>query len=254
MRVPAARSARGGRDYTGPVAWFRRRTRPRPGTLHVAPRSDAVAVARVELRELAPSPARFLGQTAYLTILLFENLGRAVTTAPTTDAKTRLARAASEMLSMHEELVAELVRLHDDPAAEMEPFRILLDDFQRRTKGADWYEILVTCYLTNGFLLDFFAGLAGGLPDELDDRAASILQRDQGEAVLVEELRRAIEENPRLASRLAMWGRRLIGDTMLIAHSAIDQHPAISNERVDPVFTELIAAHTRRMDALGLTA
>ena len=236
------------------MAWFRRRTRPRPGTPHVAPRSDAVAVARVELRELAPSPARFLGQTAYLTIVLFENLGRAVTTAPTTDAKTRLARAASEMLSMHEELVAELVRLHDDPAAEMEPFRILLDDFQRRTKGADWYEILVTCYLTNGFLLDFFAGLAGGLPADLDDRAASILQRDQGEAVLVEELRRAIEENPRLASRLAMWGRRLIGDTMLVAHSAIDQHPAISNERVDPVFTELIAAHTRRMDALGLTA
>jgi hypothetical protein len=83
------------------VAWFRRRSRPRPGTLQVAPRSEAVAVARVELRDLAPSPARFLGQTAYLTIVLFENLGRAVTTAPTTDAKSRLARAASEMLAMH---------------------------------------------------------------------------------------------------------------------------------------------------------
>ena len=218
------------------------------------PRSEAVAVARVELRELAPSPARFLGQTAYLTIVLFENLGRAVTTAPTTDAKSRLARAASEMLTMHEALVAELRRLNDDPASEMDPFRVPLDEFQRRTKGANWHEILVTCYLTNGFLLDFFAGLASGLPDELDDRAATLLQRRDGETVLVEELRRAIEENPRLASRLAMWGRRLVGDTMLVARLAIDQHPAASDDRVDPVFTELIAAHTRRMDKLGLTA
>ncbi len=219
------------------------------------PRSAAVAVARVELRDLAPTPARFLGQTAYLTIVLFENLGRAVTTAPTTDAKTRLARAASDMLDTHQTLVKELERLTDDPAAEMEPFRLLLDDFQRRTKGADWYEILVTCYLTSGFLLDFFAGLASGLPDDLDDRAATVLQNHAGEAVLVDELRRAIEESPRLASRLAMWGRRLIGDTMLVARSALEQHPIASvNERVEPVFTELIASHTRRMDALGLTA
>ncbi|TXK19617.1 ferritin-like fold-containing protein [Homoserinibacter sp. GY 40078] len=237
------------------MAWFGRRSRQRPGTLRVAPRSDAVAVARVELRDLTPTPERFLGQTAYLTIVLFENLGRAVTTAPTTDAKTRLARAASEMLRMHEELVGELQRMHDDPVAEMEPFRRELDEFQRRTRGADWHEILVTCYLTNGFLLDFFAGLASGLPDELDDRAATILQRDAAETVLVEELRRAIEEDPRIASRLAMWGRRLVGDTMLVARSAIAQHPSpVVDERVDPVFTELIATHTRRMDALGLTA
>ncbi|MBC7591006.1 MAG: hypothetical protein H7226_08185, partial [Salinibacterium sp.] len=59
-----------------------------------------------------------------------------------------------------------------------------------------------------------------------------------------------------LAARLAMWGRRLVGDTILVARSALrytDNH--ISDEaRIEPVFTELIAAHTRRMDALGLTA
>ncbi|WP_168200391.1 ferritin-like fold-containing protein [Protaetiibacter larvae] len=241
------------------MAWFRRRTRPRPASHHVAPRSEAVAVARVELADLAPAPERFLGQTAYLTIVLFENLGRAVTTAPTTDAKTRLTHAASELLAMHQELVGLLREHHDDPTAQMDPFRLPLDDFQRRTKGADWHEILVTCYLTNGFLLDFFAGLAAGLPRDLADRAAEILQRDKGEEVLVGELRLAIEENPRVASRLAMWGRRLIGDTMLVARSAIEQHgtaadAAAVDERVDPVFTELIAAHTRRMDALGLTA
>ena len=82
-----------------------------------------------------------------------------------------------------------------------------------------------------------------------------LLQGREGEDVLVEELRIAIEGNPRLASRLAMWGRQLVGDTMLVARLAIEQHPrATVDERVDPVFTELIAAHTRRMDKLGLTA
>jgi LPS sulfotransferase NodH len=69
-------------------------------------------------------------------------------------------------------------------------------------------------------------------------------------------LREAIDAHPRLSSRLAMWGRRLVGDTMLVARSALrftEDH--LSDEaRIEPVFTELIAAHTRRMDALGLTA
>jgi hypothetical protein len=51
-----------------------------------------------------------------------------------------------------------------------------------------------------------------------------------------------------------MWGRRLVGDTLLVARSALASHAREDQERLEPVWTELIAAHTRRMDALGLTA
>ncbi len=52
-----------------------------------------------------------------------------------------------------------------------------------------------------------------------------------------------------------MWGRRLVGDTMLVARSSLAiGREAPGEDRIEPVFTELIAAHTRRMDALGLTA
>jgi hypothetical protein len=230
------------------------RRRPRPSAPTVTPRSEAIEVARVELAELTPTPERYLGQTAYLTLVLFENLGRAVTAAPTTEAKSRLSRAAAEMLDAHEGLVKELSARHDDPVAEMDPFRIPLDDFQRRTQGADWYEILVTCYVTAGFLTDFFIGLSAGLRSGLDQRVTSLLTISDGEAVLVAELRAAIDTSPRLASRLAMWGRRLVGDTMLVARSALEQGGALPEERIEPVFTELVAAHTRRMDTLGLTA
>jgi LPS sulfotransferase NodH len=89
----------------------------------------------------------------------------------------------------------------------------------------------------------------------LSDRISALLSDDEAEDLLVEELREAIDGNPRLASRLAMWGRRLVGDTMLVARSALHlEQRADGEERVEPIFTELIAAHTRRMDALGLTA
>jgi hypothetical protein len=42
-----------------------------------------------------------------------------------------------------------------------------------------------------------------------------------------------------------------VGDTLLVARSAM---AVTQDSRIEPVFTELIAAHTRRMDGLGLTA
>lgn len=240
----------------GPVVrWFRGRS-PRPPAPTITPRSESVAVARVELADLAPEPAVYLGRLGYVTLVLFENLGRAVMAAPTPEAKSGLTRAAGGIGDAHEAVVAELRRLGHDPMAAMEPYRSELDDFQRRTQGADWHEILVTCYLTTGFLLDFSLGLAGGLRADLGDRVSRIIaETDAGEQILVELLRAAVDANPRLASRLAMWGRRLVGDTMLVARESLEIDGVMPGEdRIEPVFTELVAEHTRRMDALGLTA
>jgi hypothetical protein len=240
------------------LSFFRRRRRPRPRPKVapvISPRSETVAVARVELADLTPPQDAYLGRLGYLTLVLFENVSRAVVKAPTTSAKTKLSAAAAEVLEAHESIVGEMRRLNIEPVAAMDPFRAELDDYQRRTQGADWHEILVTCYLTAGFLTDFFEGLAAGLPDGLSQRVSALLDVNKGEALLVEELREAIDASPRLASRLAMWGRRLVGDTMLVARSSLAiGREAPGEERIEPVFTELIAAHTRRMDALGLTA
>jgi LPS sulfotransferase NodH len=62
--------------------------------------------------------------------------------------------------------------------------------------------------------------------------------------------------DPALSSRLAVWGRRLVGDTQLVARSALQMSGNKDDDemRLEPVFTDLIAAHSRRMDELGLTA
>jgi len=236
------------------VNWFwQRRNRTEAPKL----RSRSADLARkVDLADLTPGILHFLGQSAYLQLTLFENLSRAVSNAPTPDAKESLSYVASLSLAKHHGLTA-LIRKHgNQPGVVMQPFTAGIDEFQRRTAGQDWAETLMTCYLTAGFLDDFFESLAAGLPREYADRVTAVLDGDDGAERLVELLRSAIDANPRLASRLAMWGRRLVGDTMLVARSALaaSANHDRDEERIEPVFTELIAAHTRRMDGLGLTA
>ena len=122
--------------------------------------------------------------------------------------------------------------------------------------GSDWRETLLAALMTGGLLDDFFIRLAAGLPGDVGPRVAQLLGSDSGQEGMLEVLRAEIASDPQLGSRLAMWGRRLVGDTLLVARSALhlSGNRAADEERIEPIFTELIAAHTRRMDALGLTA
>lgn len=235
--------------------WFKRKPR-RVEAPRLRSRSDELTTTKVDLHEFTPGLVEFLGRAAYVQLTLFENLSRAVSTAPTTAAKATIGRAAELSIAKHRALADEIVRAGSTVAEAMEPYTAGVDEFERVTHGGDWYETLVTCYLSAGFLDDFFTRLAVGLSADQAKRVTAIYERESGESLLAEQLRAAIEENPRLASRLAMWGRRLVGDTMLVARSALhftEDHKS-DEARVEPVFTELIAAHTRRMDALGLTA
>ena len=235
--------------------WFSRRPR-RIEVPRLRSRTDDVVTTKVDLHEFTPALLEFLGRAAYVQLIQFENLSRAISSAPSTSAKTAIGRAAELSLSKHRMLVDEITRNGGNPAEVMEPSTAAVDRFERATHGADWFETLVTCYLTAGFLDDFFARLAIGLPADPARRIAAIYASESGETVLASLLEEAIEANPRLASRLAMWGRRLVGDTMLVARSSLQysENHKSDEARIEPVFTELIAAHTRRMDALGLTA
>jgi hypothetical protein len=238
------------------VNWFRRRRAQSPAP-KLRPRSAATTPStKVDLATLTPDLTTFLGKSAYLQLAVFENLSRVVRTAPSTEAKSALSQVAGFALLKHQGLVAEIERHGGDAAATMQPFVTEIDRFQRVTEGSDWYESVTSCYLTAGFLDDFLVRLSTGLPGTAGARIVAILEADSGESVVVSELLAATSANPRLGARLAMWGRRLVGDTMLLARWTLrpsDNHDS-DEARIEPVFTELIAAHTRRMDALGLTA
>ncbi|WP_240665772.1 ferritin-like fold-containing protein [Agromyces sp. LHK192] len=220
------------------------------------PRVVPTSLTKVDFTELVPEPIPFLGQAAYIQLEAFESLARAVATAPTLGAKEGLSAAAGVALRKHHALIAELRREGVEPVEVMAPFAPATDRFRETSSGADWYELLLGIHVTTGILDGFFGRLAEGLPRDLGDRVRGILAEEGAGDVLRRELERGIAEQPGLADRLALWGRSLVGDALLIARSALrgSGPGAPGQEEIEPVFTELIADHTRRMDALGLTA
>lgn len=213
-------------------------------------------VNHVALGELTPELLPFLGQAAYIQLSIFEALTRAIVTAPTASAKEAVSRVAATSLAKHHGLVAEIERKGGSAGATMAPYSDRIDHYRSITHGDDWYELVTACYLTAGILDDFFLSLASGLPEPSAERITKVLSSDAGGDILARELQLAIDTNSRLASRLALWGRRLVGDTLLVARAALAMPPssAKDEERLEPMVTEVIAAHTRRMDGLGLTA
>lgn len=241
------------------VSWFSQ-NKLRVELPRLKPRGESSAT-KVDFAEYTPQLLPFLGQAAALNLEVAENLARALAVAPGFETKQRISYATAQVLATQHALVAEIRSLHADPDEHMRPFADALERYRTLATSSDWHELLLTCYLSGGMLGDFFEQLARGIGGDVGRRVAILLSKDAGAADLAAMLRASISADAVLASRLAMWGRRLVGDTLLVARSALADvdspgtplhHAAEAN--IEPVFTELIAAHTRRMDGLGLTA
>lgn len=224
------------------------------------PRGESSAT-KIDFAEYTPELLPFLGQAAALHLEVVENLARAITVAPSFELKQHISEPLAQVLATQHALIAEIRAQHADPNALMQPFADALERYRTLATSSDWHELLLTCYLSSGMLGDFFEQLARSIGGDVGNRVAALLAKDAGAVPLAAMLQASISADPVLASSLAMWGRRLVGDTLLVARSALADldspgpaahHAAEAN--IEPVFTELIAAHTRRMDGLGLTA
>ena len=235
--------------------WLRRRRAPAVRALRLRSRGDMDGTLRVDFAELAPEVDIFLGQAAYLQLGFFETLSELISATPELARKESLSRAAGAALRKHEELVSVIRERGDDPTALMLPFREPLDAFRAATHGVHPEETLISVHITAGMLDDFYVALSASY-GETGRRVARTLEADDDRQVIVEIIKETIESDREWSSLLAMWGRRLVGDTLLIARSALRRtgDGAALEERVEPVFTQLMAAHARRMESMGLSS
>jgi hypothetical protein len=235
------------------VRWFWQR-RDVGRALHLRSRGDLGDATRVDFAELAPDVTTFLGQAAYLQLGYFETLSELIASTPELSQKEALSRAAGAALTKHEGIVGLIRDRGDEPTAIMLPFREELDAFRRATHGMRPQETMLSVHITAGMLDDFYLALAASYGDT-GRRVARILRGDDDRQAIVDILTQTIASDPEWRSLLAMWGRRLVGDTLLVARSALrGSLGAAEEKRVEPVFTELMGAHARRMDAMGLAA
>ncbi len=237
------------------VEWFWKRRRPEGRALSLKAKGELSDATRVDFEELAPDIDTFLGQAAYLQLGYFETLTRLLRAMPALADKEALSRAAGAALAKHQGLVEVIRERGEDPTEVMLPFREQLDAFRRKTLGARPQETMLTVHVTAGLLDDFYLALSSSY-GATGERVAEILRGDHDRQAIVDIVNATIASDPEWRSLLALWGRRLVGDTLLIARSALrpTRLDSADEKKVEPVFTELMGAHSRRMDAMGLAA
>lgn len=204
---------------------------------------------------------------AYGELSAFERLAADAAMAPTIDDKAALAEMATAEFRHFVVLRDRLAALGVDPQEAMQPFRRPYEDFHEQTAPSDWLEGMVKAYVGDGIGTDFYREIANYVDE--DSRAlVNQVCEDLGQsAFIVERVRAAINEDPRAGGRLALWGRRLVGEALSQAQRVAAERDALSTLLVGGVdrpgtdlaeigrmLARLTDNHARRMAALGLAA
>ncbi len=202
-----------------------------------------------------------LGALAYAELTAFDRLAEDARLAPTLTGHAALARMAAAELAHHGRLTERLVELGADPAEAMTPFVAALDAFHATTRPRTWLEGLVKAYVGDGLAADFYRELATFLPEP--DRGLIVeVMADTGHAdFAVREVRAAIATNRTVAGRLALWGRRLVGEAITQSQAVIAERDELAQlimagtgdlSGIGRLIERITSAHTERMKALGL--
>ena len=208
-----------------------------------------------------------LGAIAYGELSAFERLVEDAKLAPRIDDKIAIGAMATAEFAHLLKLVARLEELGADPGEAMQAFQPGFDSFHAHTAPADYYEGLVKAYVGDGLAADFYREIAAYLDAETREVIISSLEDSGQTAFIVERVRAGIAEDPRLGGRLALWGRRLMGEALTQAQRVASQRdsltarlaggvdrPGLDLAALGRMFTRLTENHSARMDELGLDA
>ncbi|MCX6500251.1 MAG: ferritin-like fold-containing protein [Arthrobacter sp.] len=204
----------------------------------------------------------FLGVLAYVELSAFERLSSDARYSPTLHDRAVLGRLAVIEFQHFELVCAKLAELGLEPEDAMLPFQPPVDSFHERTRPADWYESLMKAYVIDTVSADFFQAISGFVDADTAGLIGRIQSAGDASAVLRERLRAALADDPRLASRLALWARRLLGEALTLAQLVSREHAFLrgltgavgagGGDATRGLTVELAAAHSRRMSQLGL--
>lgn len=207
------------------------------------------------------------GVLAYGELTAFERLAADAAMAPSIDDKAALAGMATAEYRHFTVLRDRLIELGVDPQDAMAPFRRALEDFHAQTAPSDWLEGLVKAYVGDGIGTDFYREISNFVDAHSRALVVSVCDDMGQSAFIVERVRAAIKQDPRAGGRLALWGRRLVGEALSQAQRVAAERDALSTLLVGGVdrpgadlaeigrmLARLTDNHARRMAAMGLAA
>lgn len=208
-----------------------------------------------------------LGALAYGELTAFERLAEDAKMAPGTHDKAALAAMASAEFGHFEALRARLSELDTDVDQAMAPFVAAVDRFHDMTSPSDWLEGLVKAFVGDALANDFYREVAAYVDVDTRELILATLADAGHSAFVVDRVRAAIAADPRIGGRLALWGRRLVGEALSQAQAVVAERdslsallagtvdrPGMDLATIGRMFVRLTEAHADRMATLGLAS
>jgi hypothetical protein len=206
-----------------------------------------------------------LGALAYGELTAFSRLAGDAELAPSLADKVALAQVAASEFRHYEALAERIAALGAQPQEAMAPFVAPVDAFHDRTAPNDWLEGLVKAYVGDGIATDFYREVAAFVDADTRALVDRVLEDAGHTEVVAGAVRAAVDRDPRLAGRLALWARRLVGEALSQAQRvAVDRdglaallvgtedQPGADLAEIGHMFARIMDRHGERMKVLGL--
>ncbi len=207
-----------------------------------------------------------LGVLAVGELIAFDRLAADSRMAPTLSDKAALAGMAVTEFHHFERIRDRLDELGVSADEAMAPFYPAYERFHANTAPSDWLEGLVKAYVGDGIAADFYRAVAETVDPVTRELVREVLADAGHSEFVVQRVRDAVDADPRVAGRLVLWARRLVGEALAQAQRVAVDHDALAGlvvgsdgsgfdlAQLSELFTQLTMNHAERLARLGLSS
>lgn len=169
-----------------------------------------------------------IGMLAYAKLTASSRLAAEASLAPTLADTVAHGEAAAAEFQRFRRLRARLAEMGADPEQAMQPFVAAFAPYDAQTRPHDWLESLVKMYVGGGAAADFIRGLAAHLDGDTRGLVTEAVDEAVAAELAVTRVRAAIADDPKVAGRLALWARRVVGEELGRAHRVVTERAALA--------------------------